>query len=324
MNLKMRDVSHTSRYVAERSRYVYIDGKALHDFCNWLIQETVKVPPWDSAHHYSSGREDTVAYFLVLDSINFCFWPAEGKKRWEIRYKSGSLSGYNAMAFRLKNAMESGIPIADARFLAGMSLDEFMKILGGSGELQLLGERVEILHQLGQTLLLKYGGMPHLLVESAGKSAVRLVRLLIKDFSSFRDMAEYDEKTIYFYKRAQIFAADLHGAFGGKSWGQFLDMDMLTAFADYKLPQVLRQLGVINYTDSLSEKINNRMHLEPGSPEEVEIRANTVLAVEQIKNQLRVLGQDLRSFEIDWLLWNMGQDDTFREKPYHLTVSTYY
>jgi hypothetical protein len=101
-------------------------------------------------------------------------------------------------------------------------------------------------------------------------------------------------------------------------------MGELTAFADYKLPQVLRHAGILTYEAALASKVDRMVHLGPGSPEEVEIRANTVWAVELIKQELKRRGKNLKAFEIDWLLWNLGQREPFRAKPYHRTVSIYY
>jgi hypothetical protein len=163
-----------------------------------------------------------------------------------------------------------------------------------------------------------------MLIESAENSAVKLVEILSEKIPSFRDWAEYNGKTVYFFKRAQILAADLYGAFSGKSWGSFHDMEKLTAFADYKLPQVLRHLGILNYSGHLADKIDKKILLAPGCTEEVEIRAHTIWVVEQIRQDLARHGKSLYSYEIDWLLWNLGQKDAFREKPYHLTLGTCY
>ncbi len=40
------------------------------------------------------------------------------------------------------------------------------------------------------------------------------------------------------YKRAQILVADLWAAFRGRSYGAFVDIDSITMFADYRVPQV--------------------------------------------------------------------------------------
>jgi len=260
----------------------------------------------------------------VLDSLNFCFWPAPGKAQWEIDCKSEKLSGYYALATALKQALESGIPFTKADYLAELSLGKLKQILGGRGELQLLKDRVRILNELGQLLLEEYGGEATRLVESAGMSAVKVVRLLVEKLSSFQDVAQCLGYTVFFYKRAQIFAADLHGAFSGREWGSFNDMDRLTAFADYKLPQVLRHVGILRYAQALAQKVDQKMLLTSGSPDEVEIRANTIWAVELMRQQLERAGGRLRAFEIDWILWDMGQDLAFKARPYHRTVSIFY
>lgn len=320
----MDEVRKTAKYVAAKSQAVALDKEALICFCRKLLQQRVKVPPWDNRYHFCGSGEETVSYLLVLDSLNFCFWPPLGHRRWEINDALGKLSGYYALAASLKRAMASGVPITQAEYLAELSLGQLKQILGGQGILQLLEDRLKILHELGHVLLEDYSGKGHHLVETAQKSAVNLARLLAEKLSSFRDTADYQDHEAFFYKRAQIFAADLHGAFGGKDWGHFADIDKLTAFADYKLPQVLRQLGILCYTGALAQKVDQKILLESGGPEEVEIRANTIWAVELIRQELDRMGKGLRAFEIDQILWHLGQEAVFKKKPYHRTSTIFY
>jgi hypothetical protein len=320
----MDEVLKTAKYVAAKSQAVALDNEALIRFCGKLLQQGIKVPPWDDRYHFCGSKEKMVAYLLVLDSLNFCFWPPSGNLRWEINDELGRLSGYFALAASLKRAVGSGVPIIEAEYLAELSLDQLRQILGGQGVLQLLEDRLKILQELGQVLLEDYGGKAHHLVETAQGSAVKLARLLAAKLSSFRDTADYQNHKTFFYKRAQIFAADLHEAFGSKDWGHFADIDKLTAFADYKLPQVLRELGILRYTRSLAQKVDQKILLESGSPEEVEIRANTIWAVELIRQELDRLGKVLKAFEIDHILWHLGQEAVFKKKPYHRTLTIFY
>ncbi len=320
----MHKVLDTVRKVAEGSLQVRIDEQALMGFSRQLLVDGIQVPPWERLYHYYGDNEAMVAYLLVLDSLNFCFWPASGKKKWEIEYESRNLSGYYALAVSLKRAMESGTPITRADHLAELSLGELKQILGGRGELQLLQDRLQILNSLGQVLLKDYGGKAHNLVQAAENSAAKLVLLLSEKLASFQDITEYRGHTVFFYKRAQIFTADLYGAFQGKDWGRFKDMDQVTAFADYKLPQLLRHMGILRYEQGLAQKVDQKALLEPGGPEEVEIRANTLWVVELIRQELERMGKGLRAFEIDWILWNMGQGEAFKVKPYHRTVTIFY
>ena len=320
----MNKVLETAWHIKEKSQQVTIDEQALAVFSRKLIEDGIGIPPWNYDYHFFDGGKETVAYLFLLDSINFCFWPKTGTDKWQVQYKSETLSGYYALAASLKKAIESGIPITDANYLAELTLDKLKQVLGGNGELQLIEERVHILNELGEFLINKYNGDANKLVESAENSALKLVKLLVENLPSFRDEAEYYGATIYFYKRSQIFAADLYGAFAGKEWGFFKDMDSLTVFADYKLPQVLRHVGILQYSPSMEHKVDHGIFLESGSPEEIEIRANTIWAVELIRQELTEMGKKLRAFEIDWILWNLGQERKFKAKPYHKTVTIYY
>jgi hypothetical protein len=321
---EMPGVLETTRHVVEKSRLVRIEPEALRRLSRELATGSVQIPGWDNAHHFRGDDEATLAYLIALDAMNFCFWPPPGRDKWEISRERSTYSGYYALSVSLKKALESGMPITDARFLASLTIDQMQEVLSGRGVLQLIDQRLENLRELGRVLRENYDGKASKLVAAARCSAVALARLLATNFSSFRDEAEYQGERVFFYKRAQLLAADIHGAFGGKGWGGFGDMEKLTAFADYKLPQVLRHAGVLGYAAPLAERIDGLICLDPGSPEEVEIRANTIWAVELMRQEMERLGRKLMAYEIDWILWNLGQDDEFRQKPYHRTVTIFY
>jgi hypothetical protein len=173
-------------------------------------------------------------------------------------------------------------------------------------------------------LLQSYGGSFAAAVESCGGSAVQLVDLLAREFSSFRDISTWKGLPVRILKRAQITAVDLYGTFAGAGWGQFHDLGALTAFADYKIPQVLRALGILEYSPELAARVDGRELLSPGSAEEVEIRAAMVWAVEWIRQVLADLGVNRRAFELDWFPWNLGQRPVADERPYHRTRTIFY
>ncbi|MCL6641852.1 MAG: queuosine salvage family protein [Candidatus Bipolaricaulota bacterium] len=311
----MGKVLESAQWVIEHAEHVAIDEEALRRGARELTKYSLDLV-WDGLH-FRDGTERTVQYLFVLDSLNFCFWP---ESRWRYR----DLDGYVALATALKDAVVRGDRILDAAFLAQMDRAQLREILDGENEVPLIDERVSVLREAGTVLQKKYNGQAARLVERAGRSAEYLVELLAQDFSSFRDEALYRGCRVYFYKRAQIFCADLYGAFEGQRWGEFVDIDELTAFADYKVPQVLRQLGVLRYSSELAARIDRREELLSGSREEIEIRAGTIWAVELLKRELEKLGKSLRSFEIDWLLWNLGQREEFRKSPYHRVRTIFY
>jgi len=314
-------VLETCRFVAERSENVRIDQEEVERFCRELAEQGIEVPAWDFRHHFFDGTERTVNWLLVLDALNFCFWK---EPRWEIEHEDERLRGYFALASSLKRAVEEGFPLLDAEHLRKISLNELGHILRGKGEIPLLKERLHILREIGQILSEKYGGRACALVEEAGKRAADLVHRLVDDFPSFKDEASYKGHPVRFYKRAQIFVADLHWSFGGKEWGDLAGMEGLTVFADYKLPQVLREVGVLRYGPELAKKVDERVLLPAGGQEEVEIRANTVWAAELIRRSLEGMGVSLRAFELDSILWHMSKKEGFRAKPHHRVLTTFY
>ncbi len=118
----------------------------------------------------------------------------------------------------------------------------------------------------------------------------------------YRDVSLFEGKPIPFHKRAQITCADLHSSFEGLSFGKFSDINELTMFADNLVPHVLRNEGVLIYKDSLSRKIERETRLPSSSPEEVEIRALAVTAVELFAEILRKKGCSVPPRVLDgWL-----------------------
>jgi hypothetical protein len=94
-----------------------------------------------------------------------------------------------------------------------------------------------------------------------------LVHNILQYFPGFRDATVDPDKGrwVAFYKRAQILVADLWAALGsevgdtkhGTDVCNFIDMAKITTFADYRIPQLLRGLSVLEYSPSLSETIDN-------------------------------------------------------------------
>lgn len=115
-------------------------------------------------------------------------------------------------------------------------------LLPSSPTLPLLLERTRKLQEVGRVLLRHFQGLASNLVLESHHSAVELVRLMTAYFPSFRDASLYRGELIFFYKRAQIFVGDVWAAYGKQTERShpysFKDMEQLTMFADYRVPQV--------------------------------------------------------------------------------------
>ena len=309
-----------ARFVCERASHVSVDPNSLKN----MAQELLPLPPpaWDTRHHFVDGTGRTVSYLLLVDALNFCFFP---EPRWQVVVDGETLQGYFALTTILKRAFERQAPLTDFRRLSQIEEEEARDLLQGTpriGVVPLLTERTAILREIGDGVTTLYDGDPARLVLDAQGSVERLVRQLIQAFPSFRDEATYDGERIPFYKRAQIFAGDLCASFGGESFGRFLAVASLTAFADYKIPQILRACGALRYSPRLTERVDRKDWIAPSSPVEVEIRAATVWSVELLRRELVALGRPLLATEIDWLLWQASQSRAM--PPHHCTLTTSY
>lgn len=309
-------VLKSTRFVVDHSQHVAINEDAIH---HMLLNGYVNGIDWHPELHIIDPD-----WIFVLDALNFCFWEDRGQPKWSINYEGQRLSGYWALAGSLKRAYEEGVPLTNAEFLATISSKNVERIFHGHQRIPLFQKRVEHLREIGRVLLQKYDGTFVNLLEHTNRSAVALVREVVENFPSFNDVATYQGETVYLYKRAQLLVADLYGAFEGHGYGEFLDLDKLTIFADYKLPQVLRHYHILEYDAHLSDLVDNYIQIAPGSPEEIEIRAATVQAVKLMQQHFSKKHHPIPAFKLDWWLWTLGQDDAVRKKPYHRTRSIFY
>ncbi len=279
---------------------------------------------WENPCHFFDQTAESVRWIFALDVLNHCFWPDPGEQVWTVIYNGKPYSGYWGLAASLKRAQKQGFPITDPHFLSGISAGDLAKIFSGQGSAPMFEDRLQNLREAGSIILSELDGDIMSLFDAASGSAVRLVSSIVSLFPSFRDVALYRTERVYFWKRAQIFAFDVFTAFGGDKWGKFNDIERLTAFADYKLPQVLRELGIISYSAELSTGIDAIQPLQRGSEEEVEIRAMSVWAVEELRKAFQEHGRKLTSTMVDNWLWRLGQLDAFRKRPYHRCRTIFY
>ncbi|MBI2756690.1 MAG: hypothetical protein HYX52_08270 [Chloroflexi bacterium] len=275
-----------------------------------------RMPPhwWDDAH-----PERTANVVLLLDALNFSFW---GSPRWRVHWQGQDRDGYWGLAAALRHALDGGQPLWDAAFLE--SLDAATLLAGRDGvEIPLIEARQGAIREVSRGLAIVGGSLLTLVQQSEGQVGT-FIRLVAEHFPSFHDVAEYRGQAVPLYKRAQILVADLHGATEGSvgdCW--FADLESLTMFADYKVPQVLHGLGVLRYTEDLEAVLRSETLLETNDAREVEIRALSVHAVEKICAALRGLGSPLAPFQADWALWTLGQGRAW-PLPYHRTRTTAY
>ncbi len=293
----------------------------------WARQPWPAVAADFAAMHFSDGSARTANWMLLVDALNFCFWGEPGEARWSVEWRGKTWDGYYALAAALTRAMDEGVPLTDAAYLADLSASQLAEILRpapGCPPIPLFDERLANAREVGRVLCERYGGQTVHAIEAADYDAVALALLLARDFPSFADVAAWDEQPVPFLKRAQICVADLHTTFGGAGWGALRGVERLTAFADYKLPQMLRREGVLVYEPELAELIETYTLIPAGADAEVEIRAATVWAVELLRQALAQMGIQQTASAIDYRIWLESQSAPADGVPYHRTRTIYY
>jgi hypothetical protein len=306
--------------VARRARHVRIDAERGDALALELVGGAVDDDLHDPAHHRVGDDADTLAFVIALDAVNF------GSGWFPLLRKRAGLSGYFTLAGGLRDYFERCGRLSPAQ-LASASPELCAKIFGqdlATPEIaRLMGHFARSWRDLGDLLQGRYAGDFARLVASAGGNAEALVRTLAQ-MPLYRDVARYEELEVPLYKRAQITVVDLATSFGGRGPGAFHDLDELTLFADNLVPHVLRMEGVLRYDADLCARIDAGTLIDPGSPEEVELRACALHAVEGMCDGLRARGHVVSAHVLDQRLWSRGQRPSIKAVPRHRARSVYY
>jgi hypothetical protein len=308
----------------------------------------------------SLSLENRLLFLTVFHTIGFCYWAKPESKPWTIEIEEEVLSEpkylstqvflqtdwpenngkcnskYNSKyngAIALLLTMVTNADFLNLEYLATLNFEQFKILLGGQfseniDSLALLKERHEFIVALAQKLSGEnylHALLPLLATASARELALKFAH----ELPGYLDIAQYNGKEILFLKRAQLLVSDLNHTLVSSGAAAIYKIEELTAFADYKLPQLLRHYQVLTYEAALAQRIDEQIELESGSAEEVEIRAATIMAVELIRQELKKNGNGngngSSAAAIDNKLWQWSQKlEKSMVKPYHRCRTVFY
>lgn len=306
------------QYVVNNSKYVSINEKNIGNVIP-LLKENKK-EAWLNSDYLdieSFSQEQILMYLILCESLNFCYWDSDIK--WKIEYKGEWYSGSFGLFYAILKAIKNGYNLLDIDYLENITIDELDEIFKGTTSIPMLKERYEII----KNLVVEFKNIPNLLEKIGANNDIELLNNIIHSFSNFRDISIYKGREVYFFKRAILLVGDLILNINSIKERVRTDDNMLGC-ADYKIPQVLRQLGILEYSDDLAILIDGEKEIKHDSEMEIEIRANMLYAIELIKNRLHQNQIDINSIQIDNALWLLSKNKKFKEKPYHLTKTIYY
>ena len=271
------------------------------------------------------SHREQVLFVLVFHAAGFSYWQ---DPPWSIKNHDTTYNGSSAWLICLTREKQ----LLEPAYLANLSDNKFRALTLGLSDvcMPMTDERLKLLRALGKLLVEQnreestaQGAIQGLLMSAGtGQEAPSLAVLLAETLPGFDDISRYDELTIPFLKRAQILINDISYLKLKQGLSPISGLDKLTAFADYKIPQLLRYTNVLRYSQNLAEKVDALVPLPPGSKEEVEIRAATIVAVEEIKKRVSRLFP-IDSGALDNLLWLEAQKGGTMQ-PYHRCRTIYY
>lgn len=301
------DVRTACAQVTARARQVHLERERLVPYARALPRAQISDAPPPELPRNASGPAERAAFVLCLDAINF------GSGWFPLLRKLPGHSGYRTLEARLGASFERcGAPRPEQ--LAQLEPEDCARLFGQVDAPREIRELMALYARALRDLGRFVGDGWLAPIERAGGSAERLVEGLCA-MPLYRDVARYGALEVPVLKRAQITAHDL----GAAGVGRFGDLDRLTLFADNLVPHVLRLDGVLRFDAGLVERIDAETLLEPGSPEEVEIRACALTAVESL-----AADTGLPARWIDGWLWRRGALPRYKARPRHRCRCAYY
>lgn len=349
----MKKQTHSSK-VRESSEYILSNATTLEfsqenfeKMCKYIHQNLLNYDKFeDSSDHPKQDElffEDSIGFCFVMDSINFCFWPNSFE--------------YENLVTNIKTAMKTQLGIFSPASILKMTEKEFGALVfkGLTDNLEQIPERFRLLQEMAGVVNSHFNGSYTEMIYQSGYDSDRLLDMIVSRMTGFQDHGVYKGKQVFYYKRAQILVGDInevlvmfkktliYKSFNSinnsrlKIPEKHLDMlskmkknglqniENLTCFADYRVPQVLNYFEVINYSENLQKKITNKTEIASGSEEEAEIRGAMIRVVEMIKAHLdSKFNKKLMSIEIDWILWQYGEKNLDKMPNHHRVLTVFY
>ena len=309
----LEKIIESSKYVVNNAKHVKINEKKVDDFANAITG--MKLQHWFSSSPYNMldlPLETLVNLVLVFEAIDFSFW---GNPRWTIETEYGKMDGSAALLY----VMVKFVRERNSTDFSNISKDEFKKMLKGNVDIPLFEERYNIVKNISKIVNEKMNGSFYEVVKDINTD-IELFDIIISNFESFRDERIYNGERVYFYKLAQLLTSDILHLKELKENSK-VDYSHLVGCADYKIPQVMRGLGLLKYDEELSKIVDNQGAIEENSEYELEIRASMIVVIDIIK---RRLDDGVCAIKINDYIWGLSKKIKDSLKPYHLTRNTNY
>jgi len=290
--------------VLGKTEIVSIDLNKINEFINQNDCINLVFNSWKSEQFIQTGSlKDIAQFFFVGNAINFRFWYDSYKHVFEYKGYKGSTAMWIVMR---NNPL-----LMDASYLSRIDVSKE----DGLCDMPNAEKRQMALREAGSVLLEKYDGEILNLCEKCVWDAMRIVDEIAVNFPMWEDSYQ----GVAFRKRAILFVAMLHGRLLPDS--KLKNIDKLHCLADYQVPKILHNLGILQYSNELEKTIGSHQWIMYQSDYETAIRVKTIEAVNLICRQLEYRGIEVCPLQLDYYLWKIAHDI---DEPYHLTDTVAY
>ena len=319
INWESQVLSSVSKVISQLS-CLEIDIKKLHESAINLSKE-------DFGINYEGNPNivpvEYIRKTMLINTLNFVFTDFSTS----VKYKIENLSDTDAMVYQIDNALLEGVPLTKGSFMRDMNLEEFKRIFTGNIEMPMADEKVEILNNVGDTLVTKYDGDWINFIDDGPKklydNGEGLVERLVRDFKRFDDHSIFENEKVYFLKLAQLAFWGIHRELS-KKYFYIEDMENMTAFADYIIPVALESFGIVKYSSELKEKIDSGILIDKDSIEEIEIRSTSIYVTAKLTELINNYKNEEEKIIIPQLDFKLWSDFHADERPHHLTKTIMY
>lgn len=304
------EITESCHFVCLHAKDVHINYKELDKL---LEQKIVSGKYWGESNlfHFMDLDIKTIVNFLLLyQAIGFSFW---GDPKWSIETEEGKFDGSTALMYVFIKNIDF---FKDFKKVEEMTFKTFKSFMKGNVDIPLLESRFKILKEVSHIVNDKMNGNFYEQIKDLTDDR-ELCSFIIRSFPSFKDVRTYQGNNIYFYKLASLLTSDILHARKIKE-GIKVDYSHIAGCSDYKIPQILHNLGILVYSEHLEYKIDNKIEIAENDPLEVEIRASVIEVEKYIVTKTGLCGIEANDY-----LW-LKSKNTSQNKPYHLTRTTSY
>lgn len=237
----LEKIKYSCEYVAKKSKHVSINEGAIIRLANKI--NNIKLENWLNASPFGLldlPVDKIINFLLIFESIDFSFW---GNPKWSVKIENSKLDGSIALMYCLLKYIKE----KETTDFSEITEEEFCEILKGDVEIPLLRERFEIVKEISRIVNEKMNGNFYEFTKNITNDK-ELFSAIINYFPSFKDERIYDGQPVYFYKLAQLLTSDILHIRERKE-GIKVEYSHLVGCADYKIPQVLRAMGILEYDE---------------------------------------------------------------------------